>query len=43
MGRVWKEIALRQRAKVVDNSNVIAIVPTKYKARMVLSISRFKV
>jgi hypothetical protein len=43
MGRVWKEMALRQRAKAADNSNAIAMVPTEYEARTVLSISRFKV
>jgi hypothetical protein len=43
IGRIWKEMAQRQRAKAADNSNAIATVPTKYEARKVLSISRFKV
>ena len=43
IGRIWKDIAQRQHTKAVDNSNAIAIVSTKYKARKVLSISKFKV
>lgn len=43
IGRIWKDMAQRQCAKAADNSNAIAMVPTEYEARKVLSISRFKV